>query len=469
MRASWYQPDLRTEQGRLSVWTKMRDAPTPKGGSAMMPQLRGPTLVASGTTLLVIVAAALAAAAPGDLDVTFDGDGKVTTDIASSNDRAYGMAIQPDGKIVSTGSAFFFVDNGARDIAVTRHNTNGSLDTSFDGDGKVVTDFSTGSSDIGRDVAVQADGKLVVAGGALGDFALARYNADGSLDSTFGGGDGKVTTDFGGTGDAHAVAVQGDGKIVAAGGGPGDFALARYNADGSLDTAFDGDGKVTTDFGGTSDSAYDMVIQGDGKIVAAGYPDFAIARYNSDGSLDTAFDGDGKLTTNFGSGSGWAEGVTVQADGKIVMAGFAILTQTGDFGVARYNGDGSLDTAFDGDGKVTTDFNAGNDHPYDVAVQVDGKIVVAGCAGMLMCEDDPRDDLGLARYNTNGSLDTTFGGGDGKVTTDFSGDTNWAHAVALQRDGRIVTAGFSPWNPADFALTRYKVCRPTSRRSSIPC
>jgi uncharacterized delta-60 repeat protein len=427
---------------------------------------RSTSLALVGAILLVIVVATVVAAAPGDLDPTFDGDGKVITDIASSNDRAYGMAIQPDGRIVTTGSAFFFVDNGARDIAVTRHNTNGSLDTSFDGDGKVITDFSTGASDIGRDVAIQADGKIVVAGGSLSDFALARYNPDGSLDTTFDG-DGKVTTDFGGTGDAHAVALQSDGRIVAAGGGPGDFALARYNADGSLDTSLDGDGKVTTDFGGSNDSAYDMVIQGDGKIVAVGYPDFAMARYNSDGSLDTSFDGDGKVTTDFGSGFGWAEGVAVQADGKIVVAGFAVLTETGDWGVARYNGDGSLDTAFDGDGKVTTDFDAGNDHAYDVAVQVDGKIVVAGCAGR-MCEDD-NDHVGLARYNPNGSLDATFGGGDGKVTTDFSAGTNWAHAVALQTDGRIVVAGFAGWIPGDFALARFKFCRPTSRRSSIPC
>lgn len=427
---------------------------------------RSTSLAVVGAILLVIVLASLVAAAPGDLDPTFDADGRVTTDIASSNDRAYGMAIQPDGKIVTTGSAFFFVDNGARDIALTRHNPNGSLDTSFDTDGKVLTDFSPGSSDIGRDVALQADGKILVAGGSLGDFALARYNVDGSLDTSFGG-DGKVTTDFGSTGDAWAVAVQSDGKVVAAGGGPGDFALARYNADGSLDTSFDGDGKVTTDFGDTSDSAYDMVIQGDGKIVAAGYPDFAMARYNADGSLDTSFDVDGKVNTDFGSGFGWAEGLAVQANGKIVVAGFAVLAGTGDFGVARYNVDGSLDTAFDGDGKVTTDFDAGNDHAYDVAVQVDGKIVVAGCAGP-MCEDD-NDHVGLARYNPNGSLDATFGGGDGKVTTDFSAGTNWAHAVALQKDGRIVVAGFAGWIPGDFALARFKVCRPTSRRSSIPC
>ena len=428
------------------------------------------SLAVGGAILLVIVISTVVVAAPGDLDPAFDGDGRVTTDIASSNDRAYGMAIQPDGKIVTTGSAFFFSGGGERDIALTRHIPNGSLDTSFDVDGKVTTNFSSGSTDIGRDIAIQPDGKIVIAGGSLGDFALARYNPDGSLDTSFGGGDGKITTDFGGTGDAHAVAIQSDGRIVAAGGGPGDFAVARYNADGSLDTSFDADGKVTTDFGGTSDSAYDMVIQGGGAIVAAGYAGsatYGLARYNTDGSLDPSFDGDGKATTDFGD-FGWAEAVAVQADGKIAVAGLAFISDQLDFGIARYNADGSLDTVFDGDGKVTTDFGAGNDHPWGIAIQTDGKIVVAGCAG-VMCEDDPNDDLGLARYNPNGSLDATFGGGDGKVTTDFSGDTNWAHDVALQADGKIVAAGFSPWSPADFALARYKVCRVTSRRSSIPC
>lgn len=425
------------------------------------------SLALSGAILLVLVISTLVQAAPGDLDPTFDGDGLVTTDIASSNDRAYGMAIQPDGKIVTTGSAFFFGGGGERDVALTRHNPNGSLDTSFDADGKVTTDFSAGSSDIGRDVAIQTDGKIVIAGGALGDFALARYNADGSLDTSFDG-DGKLMTDFGGTGDAHAVAVQSDGKIVAAGGGPGDFALVRYNADGSLDTTFDGDGKATTDFGGTSDTARAMAIQSDGKILALGdgQGNFALARYNADGSLDTTFDTDGKVMTDFGEYEE-GHGVALQADGKIVVVGRVDVLGVLDFGLARYNADGTLDTTFDGDGKVTTDFGSGNDRAFGVVIQIDGKIVVAGCAG-VMCEDD-NDHVGLARYNPNGSLDATFGGGDGKVTTDFSASTNWAHAVALQKDGRIVVAGFAGWIPGDFALARYKVCRPTSRRSSIPC
>src|SRR5919106_930041 len=214
----------------------------------------------------------------------------------------------------------------------------------------------------------------------------------GDLDPTFDG-DGKVTTDFAGGGDqAQAVAIQGDGKIVAAGidrnlSGVGDLALARYNPDGSLDTTFDTDGLVTTDFIGQTDQAYAVAIQGDGKIVAAGRAflgstreEFALARYNPDGSLDTTFDGDGKVTTDFAAFNDNARAVVIQGDGRIVAAGFAVVSGTNDFALARYNTDGSLDSTFDGDGKVTTDFAAASDIAHSVATQGDGRIVAAGFA-----------------------------------------------------------------------------------------
>jgi uncharacterized delta-60 repeat protein len=335
---------------------------------------------------------------------------------------------------------------------------------------------------------VQADGKIVVAGLAFFSssdmsFALARYNSDGSLDTTFDV-DGKVTTDFApGSEGAEAVAIQADGKIVVAGsasfsGGVSDFALARYNSDGSLDTAFGSDGKVVTDFSSGDDDARAATIQSEGKIVAAGttrlsftgVPQFALARYEPNGSLDPTFDGDGRVETAVTSHSE-ANAVAMQRDGKIVAAGFAWISETKDFALARYNPDGSVDAAFGaGAGNVVTDFAGGSDEANGVAVQVDGKIVAAGCDGGF-CEDHPDDNFAVARYLTDGSLDTGFGGGDGKVTTDFGSGTDLANALALQRDGKIVAAGFAlmPGTGHDFALARYKVCRPTSRRSSIPC
>jgi uncharacterized delta-60 repeat protein len=238
---------------------------------------------------------------------------------------------------------------------LARYNANGTLDTSFNGDGKLTTDF--GESDAGLSVAVQSDGKIVVAGtsGSIyADFAVARYNADGTLDTSFSS-DGKLTTDFGTRFDiCRSVAVQSDAKIVVAGNtdfspdfGPpnADFALARYNADGTLDTLFDSDGLLTTDFGGASEETTSVVVQSDGKIIVAGSSrngtntDFAVARYNPNGALDTSFDGDGRLTTAFGAFDDHASEVVVQSDGKIVAAGASYNGADQDFAVARYEGD----------------------------------------------------------------------------------------------------------------------------------
>jgi uncharacterized delta-60 repeat protein len=427
---------------------------------------RRPGLMLVGAVALVLAIANPAAAPPGDLDPTFDGDGKVTTDFLG-DDEALAVAIQGDGKIVAAGRS------GGNDFALARYNADGALDTTFDTDGKVTTSMSE-SSDQARAVAIQGDGKIVAAGSARADFGLARYNADGSLDATFSG-DGKVTTDFGFgfTDRASAVAVQGEGKIVAAGlaevPGTFEFALARYNADGSLDATFDGDGLVTTDFAADFDEARGVAIQGDGKIVAAGHArvsgnlEFALARYNTDGSLDPTFDTDGKVTTDFAGSNDVAKGVAIRGDGKIVAAGRADVPGT-SFGLGRYNTDGSLDPTFDGDGKVTTDFGSGFDEAQGVAIQANGKIVAAGYARV-----SGNDDFALARYNADGSLDTTFSG-DGKVTTDFAGD-DLALAVAIQANGRIVAAGCTScftFTTSDFALARYTCVRRTSRPMSIP-
>jgi uncharacterized delta-60 repeat protein len=328
---------------------------------------------------------------PGSLDQSFDADGKVTTDFGGSDVLA-GVAIQADGKIVAAGTTDAGVTGD--DFALARYNPDGSLDLTFGGDGKVTTDFGDVDNGSGG-VAIQGDGKIVVAGITLdvatqqADFALARYNPDGSLDPTFDG-DGKVTTDFGGFEQALGVAAQSDARIVVVGAiNLEDFALARYNPDGSLDQTFDGDGKVTTDFG-SFDVAADVGIQADGKIVTAGSAfgatsgqDFAVARYNPDGRLDPSFDGDGKVTTDFGGDDGNQAallGLAIQRNAKIVVAGMTLtpadpLEQ--DFAVARYNSDGSLDQSFDVDGKVTTDFG-GTDFAGGVAIQQGGKSVAAG-------------------------------------------------------------------------------------------
>ncbi len=398
----------------------------------------------------------------GELDPTFGIGGLVTTDFSGESDLAWSVAVQADGKIVAAG---YSDQGGDRDFALARYNTDGSPDTTFGGDGMVTTDFVDGSHDRPHSVAIQADGKIVVVGlthlGSTYDFALARYNTDGSLDTTFGG-DGKVITALGGWHDiAWSVAIDGDGKIVVAGysfqWGNRDLALARYNTDGSLDTTFGGDGMVTSNIG-PGDTAHTVAIQADGKIVVAGYAyqadnwDFALARYNTDGSLDATFDGDGLLTTDFAGAHDEAHSVAIDGDGRIVVTGWSRQGGDRDFALARYNTDGSLDATFNGDGKVTTDFAGSDDVTQGLAIQANGKIVVAGHSNQ-----GGNRNFALARYNANGSLDITFDG-DGKVTTDFAGSSDHAYSVVIDGDGKIVVAGRSYQGAGtgyDFALARY--------------
>ncbi len=429
-----------------------------------------------GLTLLLILFGQQTALAqtPGSLDSSFGSGGIVTTSI-NAIDTAYAVVVQADGKIVTAGITF----NGTNtDFALVRYNVDGSLDTSFDGDGKVTTDFGN-SFDDAYDIAIQTDGKIVAVGttfnsstGTGDDFAIARYNIDGSLDTSFDG-DGKMTTNIIGTSsdEARAVAIQADGKIVVAGQSIGGFAVVRYNTNGSLDASFDGDGKVTTSISMRVDEAFAIAIQTDGKIVAAGSSRigndnaaFALVRYNPNGSLDTSFDNDGKVTTDFGNFDDEIGDIAIQADGKIVAAGYAEISGGAQFALVRYNIDGSLDATFDGDGKVTTPF--GNDGgAFGVVIQSNGKIVAAGATS----NGTTSLDFALIRYNTNGSLDTTFNG-TGKVQTSL-GNNSAAYAVALQPDGKIVAAGFRDNGPvnglnnSDFAVVRYVGDAVTARQT----
>jgi uncharacterized delta-60 repeat protein len=406
------------------------------------------------------------------IDTAFGTNGRVTTPIGSYA-WAHQIAVQTDGKIVATG--YGSGDGNSADFVVVRYDANGSLDTSFDGDGKVTTDFGFFQGNALYDTAIQADGKIVAAGEVRtfaafdwgSDFVLLRYNSDGSPDTTFGSGTGKVRTDMGSRGEqARAVAIQPDGKIVVAGESSDQddnsccFALARYNVDGSLDATFGVGGRVITGSLGISGAASDVVIQPDGKIVAAGnsnevnYPNggFAVYRYNSNGSLDTSFDGDGRVITPIGSSIAFATTVRIQPDGKIVAAGFSIDgSYRNEFAVVRYNGDGSLDTTFDGDGIVTTQTSQQDEVYFSSVIQPDGKIIVAGSRSINSNETG----FALIRYNGNGSLDTTFGAG-GVVTTQV-GLHSGARAVALQPDGKIVASGSSSGvgNSGDFAVVRY--------------
>jgi uncharacterized delta-60 repeat protein len=402
--------------------------------------------------LLVGALAPPALAQAGTLDSSFGVAGKVMTNIAAGFDSAFGVAVQADGKVVAVGRT----SAGGGKFALARYDADGTLDSSFGGDGKVTTNFTSGN-DWANAVVIQTDGKIVAAGrasGAGGKFALARYNTGGSLDTSFGG-DGTVITNFTSGDDlAFGVAIRpADGSIVVAGfvdDGPGSkFGLARYNANGTRDTTFDVDGRVTTDLTNGPDGAYGVAIQpADGKIVAAGTADFqkfALARYNTDGSLDASFSGNGTARPDFTDGSDYARSVTIQpADGKIVAVGSA---GNSSFALARYDTDGTPDITFSGNGKVITGFTPGSDFARSVVVQADGRIVAAGTADL--------SKFAVARYDLDGSLDVTFSG-NGKTITDFTAGADGAYGVAIQpSDGKIVAGGVAGGNNKKFALARY--------------
>lgn len=289
----------------------------------------------------------------GTLDTTFDGDGRMTINAGTSNDIGRSVAVQSDGKIVVTGNA----GNGANfDIALVRLEANGSLDSSFDGNsgnGNGVVTVAVGSAnDQGYAVAIQTDGQIVVAGyytaAVSTDTVILRFNTNGRLDTTFDG-DGIAPHNFSAddTDEALAMTLQSDGRIVISGcirgsGRLNDYLLARFERNGSRDTSFGTNGFTIVDFGPFPDIALGIAVQTDGKIVAAGFAnngsnvDFGVTRVNTNGTLDTSFDGDGLARTMIGTSADSANAIAIQADGKIVAVGRAVIGSTADFGIARY-------------------------------------------------------------------------------------------------------------------------------------
>ncbi len=416
------------------------------------------------------------------------------TSLVKDIDTVLGNSSSPSNLININGTLYFAANNGANGIELWKSNgtpdgtvlvqdfnigagsssssnlvnVNGSLfftakSESFGTELHVLPGASTNPRFKLGGVVIQSDGKSVVAGrswnGVNYDFALARYGIDGQLDTSFGSG-GKVTTPFGSSDDfAASLALQTDGKLVVAGstwnGTNYDFALARFNTNGTLDTAFDTDGKVTNTFSSTNDYITSVAIQTDGKIVVAGFSelngtdDFAVARFTMTGALDITFDLDGKLTTAFGSSRDIAEEVLLQTDGRLIVLGSSWNGTNYDFAIARYLPTGVLDTTLDGDGKQTTAFGTGDDFASSGVLRSDGKLIVVG-----RYRAGENYDLAVARYNSNGGLDSTFDS-DGKQVFAFSSGDDAAIDVALQSDGKIVVTGFTnSGGSGDFATAR---------------
>jgi uncharacterized delta-60 repeat protein len=375
--------------------------------------------------------------APGDLDTTFAGNGKKAITFGGVDD-ARAVLVQANGRIVVAGGGA-----AAPRFSVARLRSNGLLDTTFGTRGKRTIDFG-GEQQGAFGATLQPDGKIVLVGDSDFQVAVARLNPNGSLDTTFSS-DGKKLFSWGALSRATAVLVLSNGKLVVGGfSGPegGNIQLARLHPGGLLDKTFGLDGIATVDFGG-DDFGASIARQANGRILIAGRSTTAgavVARVRTNGELDPDFGGDGRVIV----GTGSLSTVLVQPDRKILVAGNAMGSER--MTVTRLKTNGTPDPTFDGDGTATVDFAPLADAANDAALQPDGKIVLAGST-------QNTGEIAVARLNANGSPDATFGTA-GKAAVDF-GEAAFGSAVALQSNGRIVVAG-TRFAGDDFAIARLR-------------
>jgi uncharacterized delta-60 repeat protein len=403
-----------------------------------------------------------ASAAPGSLDATFGQGGKVITN-HGADEYAKALAIQSDGKTVVAG---YNESEFNEQLIVSRYRADGALEF------RVTASLGVLDRAFGQCVAIQSDGKIIAAGDFFDPFdqvfrfLFVRLLPSGTEDPTLR----NLIVPIGAEDDyCRALAIQPDGRILAAGfsanGATNDFALVRLLEDGRSDPSFGTGGKVRTAIGSGHDQAYCMVLQGDGKIVLGGVArtganwDLALARYHTDGSLDTGFGTNGKVVTPIGTSDDWMYGLAIQSDGKLVATGYATSSGNADVALVRYNANGTLDPTFGTGGKVTTPVGSNDDIAFSVKIASSGKILVAGAA------NSGRSDFMLLRYLSNGTLDPIFGSGGKAVTRMGSGD-NVAYAMGVQNDGHVVLAGRAHNDTDnDIALARFLGFAPIMRVS----
>lgn len=390
--------------------------------------------------------------ASGSVDSGFGATGEITTSLNNSHDKAYDMLVQSDGKTLVAGR------DGTGKFSLVRYLDDGSLDSSFDTDGILVTNRSIDDAKV--TIVQQADGKIVAIASNSDDMYVMRFNANGSADTSFSG-DGFASFDWGRNYvEVGRVLVQSDGKILVAGdvyrpqiGGRNgssyyrdDWVVMRLQSNGSLDTGFGSSGYWVHNSGSYDyDNLYDMALQSDGKIVVVGAFDsgsytrtnFAVARLNANGTLDSSFSGDGLQEINLGNYD-YAYAVHIQADGKILLAG----EKQNDMAIVRLNSDGSLDTSFSSDGSLLNNLG-GSEEIYDITTQADGKILVAGITSSST-HTSGYYAFTVLRYHSDGTLDTTFAT-NGVFTHNFHASNKHAYARALQvlGSGDIIVSGYA--------------------------
>ncbi|MCL0055718.1 fibronectin type III domain-containing protein [Dehalococcoidia bacterium] len=447
-------------------------------GLASLPSLTpdSPTNVAATTTLGVAKAVInwnapsadggeyisqyIVSGSPGDFIATttpFGSSGKVITDISANGDTLSSSAVDADGRLIFVGETH----NGSNyDFVVARYTAYGVLDTSFGEGGITTTAFGNGD-DKATDVILDSSGRIVVSGysynGSDYDFAVARYDTDGNLDTTFST-DGKKTIDFYSNTDvAEAIALDGYGNIIVAGyayaGDDVNAAAARIDSNGTLDTSFSDDGKNSIGFGNAIDIAWDVTVDSTNRVILAGETnangsdeDAALFRLTASGALDTSFSLDGGTHIDHGTDANRAYSVSLDSQDKLIIAGSANNGADLDFSLFRINSDGTVDSTFTA---TLTDFSLGSDIAKDSYIDGNGKIMLSGFS-----VDDGTSDFALARFNSDGTLDASFGN-SGRTTVDFGSSDDRSYSVLGLSNGNILAAGNTDNGVSeDFALAR---------------
>lgn len=391
----------------------------------------------------------------GNLDYNFGINGRINTDINGANDVAWAVTTQADGKILAAGQSQNSTVSGAgTDFTIVRYNLDGSLDTSFDYDGIVTANYDWAES--AHDIVIDANNKILIAGTSSGSVALLRFNMDGSPDTTFDHDGVVLTGSLFGTSTANHIALQPDGKIVFAGSrfvSGNNFLAGRFNANGSIDSTFNSTGFYTTSFSPGEDALGTVAIQPDGKIVCAGTYEqvtgifqSALLRLTPGGIPDVTFGTSGFSTCTSTLFENLIESIVLTPSGKIIAAG-AVKTGSGyNQALWKFTNNGSADFAFGNAGMVQTGFFT---YGLSISLTPENKILAGGYGSWT-----PVADFALARYDTTGAIDTTFGV-TGLVFTDIN-NNDVAYAMHAAADGSIVLAGFSDGGIGqDFAIARF--------------
>lgn len=414
-------------------------------------------------SLMLVTSSMFVYAQSGTYDTSFNGTGMVMGNYTSGNNSADNMVIQSDGKIVVSGATG---TSSNINTGVSRYNTDGTIDTTFGTNGKMSFSSGTGTKSYLYDMALQTDGKIVIAGyrwtGSEGDFVMARLNADGTLDNTFGV-NGIAIFDKGLSEVAESFAINPDGSFIVSGYVDDNYTLLKVKNNGMIDTTFGNNGWVTTVFQSLSASSKSTSINAAGRIIVGGMgvganqSEFVMAAYNPNGTLDTTFGQGGKINFHIGYDNDFGLRVLQLENGKILFGGHSYVGSTPlryELAIVRLNANGSFDTSFGENGIFKSRFyENGRSYLEGMVLQSDGKLVVTGSANV-----NSEENYGILRITENGQLDTTFGE-EGKVIQQIEFNYSISKNIALQSDGKIVVAGdampFNGAGPAQFFIARY--------------